>query len=253
MVRALKERLPEEHIVYLGDTARVPYGTKSAEVVRHYAHNCAAHLVAAGAKALVIACNTASAVAVDSLAEAFDVPVTGVINPGAAWVAEHSRFGRIGVIGTHGTISSGRYQEKIAKARPNAVISTQACPLFVPLAEEGLGAHAATRLLAEDYLAPLKAAEVDSLVLGCTHYPLLKDVIAQVMGEGVDIIDSATVVAAHVHAMLEDAALLHEGPVSQDQYFTSDKGERFAEIGEHFLGAKLPPVQWVDLAMSQKP
>ena len=177
VLHALTDLLPNESVLYLGDTARVPYGTKSAAVVEAYAIRCAGFLVNQGAKAIVIACNTASAVAVDSIRQKFNIPVVGVIGPGADVACAYTQNGRIGVMGTQGTIQSGAYQAAIERNRPGSAVIGQPCPLLVPLAEEDLVEHTAARLLAEDYLKPLLEADIDTLVLGCTHYPLFKDLL----------------------------------------------------------------------------
>jgi len=247
VVRAIRERLPHESILYLGDTARVPYGTKSADVVRRYAVNCARFLADQGAKAIVVACNTAGAVAVPEIERALALPVIGVIEPGARLAAAHS-VGRIGVIGTEGTIRSGRYQAIIKEAAPNARVFATPCPLFVPLAEEGMAGHAVTATLASEYLAPLLADRIDTLVLGCTHYPLLRSVIGATCGEAVEIIDSASAVAEATEQLL-DANDLRAAPdaAGSAHFFATDVGDRFARVGRWFLGSELKSVDWIDV------
>lgn len=247
VVRALVDRLPDEPLLYLGDTARVPYGTKSAGVVRRYAHNCSKFLIERGAKIVVVACNTASAVAIPSLAEAFELPVIGVIEPGANLAAQRSATGRIGVIGTEGTIRSGRYQELIRAAAPNAQVITGACPLLVPLAEEGMTDHAATRIVANEYLAPLLAENIDTLVLGCTHYPVLRELIQEICGESVTIIDSATAVAESVAQLLEKQSLSATSPSPQHRFYATDVSQRLERVGSLFLGKPLGEVELVDV------
>ncbi len=244
---AIRARLPHEALLYLGDTARVPYGTKSPEVVRRYAKTCARFLVEKGAKLVVVACNTATAHGLPALEAELEVPVLGVILPGAELAARASKAGRIGVIGTEGTVASGSYQDALRLLAPSAHVVARPCPLFVPLAEEGLVAHQATRLLATDYLAPLIAERIDALVLGCTHYPILKAVIAEVVGPGVEIIDSATAVAGAVAAVLERNQLASAKKTERDLFFATDVGQRFARVGRAFLGDVIDAVHTVDL------
>ncbi|WP_407062918.1 glutamate racemase [Chloracidobacterium aggregatum] len=181
--RALRARLPQESFVYLGDTARIPYGTRSPETVCAYARQDAAFLLACGVKLIVIACNTASSVALDLLQANSPVPVVGVIEPGARQAAAVTRCGHIGVIGTEATMASAAYPRAIRRIAPAVRVTSQSCPLFVPLVEEGWAQHPVTATVAAEYLTPLREAEVDTLVLGCTHYPVLEDVIRRVMGK----------------------------------------------------------------------
>jgi glutamate racemase len=249
VVRSLMARLPAEHLVYLGDTARVPYGTKSAEVVTRYALNAARFLLQRPLKALVIACNTASAAGLPTLQRELSVPVIGVIEPGARAAAQATRSGRIGVIGTPGTIRSEAYQRALKALLPASSVLARACPLFVPLAEEGwtAGGDEVVRLVAERYLADLKRAEVDTLVLGCTHYPLLREALGRVMGPGVTLVDSAQATADEVAALLEKRGALRLGGEGERRYHVTDLPERFAEVGAGFLGRDLPHVEQVDL------
>lgn len=244
---ALSKRLPGEQLVYLGDTARVPYGTKSPDVIRRYAVRCSQFLVTLGAKILVIACNTASACAVDSVRETLDRPVVGVIEPGARLAARTTKNGRVGVIGTESTIASGSYQRALADIDPHIRTFAAPCPLFVPLAEEGLTGHAATRLLAEEYLHPLVAKDIDTLVLGCTHYPLLSSVIEDVCGSGVAIINSADAVAEGVAECLSGADLANDTEPDAHRFFATDVSTRVKRVGGAFLGSTLGEVELVDL------
>lgn len=248
VVRRFVEALPDEPMVYLGDTARVPYGTKSPETVIRYAHACARTLMQRRLKLLIVACNTASAHALDSLRACLDLPVIGVIAPGAAAAAETTRNGRIGVIGTAGTIRSGAYQSEIAALLPDAQVFTQACPLFVPLAEEGWTAGEAPRLIAETYLAELTSRDIDTLVLGCTHYPLLHDVIAEVLGPGVTLVDSALETAraaAETLAAMGLTAAASGAPPAR-HFMASDAPEGLTQAGRRFLGYDIDHVEWVD-------
>jgi glutamate racemase len=237
--KVLEAALPHEGFVYLGDTARVPYGTRSAETVVRYSLEAARFLAEHDVKMLVVACNSASSVALEALAAEVPVPVIGVIEPGARRAAELTTHGRIGVVGTRGTIASEAYPPAIRALRPDAEVISRACPLFVPLAEEGWTDHEVARRVAEVYLEPMKAAGVDTLVLGCTHYPLLKWVIGRVMGEDVRLVDSAEAVAAEVGERLGDDPDLAAGegrgaPVNH--FFVTDAPEPFLAVAERFLG-----------------
>ncbi|MEP6691708.1 MAG: glutamate racemase, partial [Gemmatimonadaceae bacterium] len=214
VVRELMRQLPTESIIYFGDTARVPYGPKSPDTVCRYSLEIAGWLRDHGVKAIVVACNTATAHALPVLRERVDLPIIGVIEPGARAATRTSRTHRIGVIGTAGTIASGAYQRAIHALSPTAVVDAIACPLFVPLVEEGWLDTDATRLIAREYLEPLVGERVDTLVLGCTHYPLLKPLIAETMGDGVALIDSAAETAAETARVLGERNLLRGADVA---------------------------------------
>ena len=247
VVRRIQERLPEESIIYLGDTARVPYGTKSPETVIRYAKACAAILTARDVKLMVVACNTASAFAVDALREHLDIPVLGVIEPGAQAAVRATRNGRIGVIGTQGTIGSGRYTDSIHALAPDVAVFARPCPLFVPLAEEGWTEGSVPETVARTYLEPLLEQGIDTLVLGCTHYPLLKSVIARIAGETVTLVDSADETAAVVQYTLDAMDLRGTAPlIPQFRFFVSDAPEMFMQVGQRFLGHTLQDTEWVD-------
>ena len=243
--RAILEALPGLETAYLGDTARVPYGTKSAAVVTQYSLNNARFLVRQGIDMLVVACNTASAVALPALREAFSIPVLGVVEPGARVAARSSRSGRIGVIGTQGAVSSGAYQRALMALRPGAEVVARACPLFVPLAEEGWTDpdDEVVRRVVERYLAPLREAGVDALVLGCTHYPLLRPAIAAAL-PGVLLVDSAEAVAAEVRERFPAAA---EPGTAAHRFFVTDTPERFLGVAGRFLGRPVPAAEHVDV------
>lgn len=248
--QALAQRLPDEPIVYLGDTARVPYGTKSPEAVTRYALNCAALLVQRGIKLLVVACNTASAYGLEALRERLPLPVVGVIEPGARSAADATQTGRIGVIGTAGSIGSGAYQEALVRYAPGAQVFCRACPLFVPLAEEGWTTGAVPLEAARTYLEPLREEGIDTLLLGCTHYPILRAVIAEAIGEGVQLVDSACSTAAAVEEMLEAMDLRCPAGQVQDTrhaFLVTDDPSRFAATARHFLGGGLVFAEWVNL------
>jgi glutamate racemase len=251
VMRALKARLPRESFLYLGDTARLPYGTKSAETVTRYALQAARALLAHDIALLVVACNTASAAALPALAEALaPLPVVGVIQPGAAAAVAAAPDGPIAVIATEGTVKGGAYVRAIQAIAPAMPVVQQAAPLFVALAEEGLASGAIARLAAERYLTPLLSTvpRPKGLVLGCTHFPVLKDVIAQVAGGDVAIIDSAETTAEAVENILSEKGLLAAGPGSS-RFLCTDAPGRFAHLGEIFLGEPIDPgsVTLVDL------
>lgn len=248
VVRELAARLPHESIVYLGDTARVPYGTKSRDTVIRYARACTRQLLDRDAKMVVVACNTATAQALEVLRDELPIPVVGVVEPGARRAVAASRTKRIGVIGTAGTIGSGAYQSVIAGLDRDASIFVQACPLFVPLAEEGWLEGEVPEAAARTYLAPLLAAEIDTLVLGCTHYPLLRDVIGAAAGPEVTLVDSAEATADAV-ADLCAAMGGHDatGDPVRHTYLVTDAPESFFALGRRFLGYDLERVEWVDI------
>ena len=243
VARALFERLPKESVIYFGDTARVPYGPKSPETVRRYSAEILAYLVKRGVKAVVVACNTSTAHALDHLKASASVPVVGVIEPGARAAVAATKSGTIGVIGTAGTIASGAYERAIRTLRPDARVHAQACPLFVPLVEEGWFDHPATELIAREYLEPLKQAKVDVLVLGCTHYPLLKPLLSRVMGPGVTLVDSAEETAMAVASELEVRGLLSTGGSHDHLFVVSDDEPHFRKVGARFLGEKIKKVE----------
>jgi glutamate racemase len=248
VLREIIRVLPQEDTIYFGDTARVPYGTKSPETVARYAAEITSFLVHRDIKLLVVACNTASAVALSSLKRAFPIPVVGVIEPGARRAVDLTRSGCIGVIGTAATIRSSAYTRAIKRLKPDACVLTRACPLFVPLAEEGWTANEVARLTAKNYLLELRESGVDTLVLGCTHYPLLKPIIAEVMGAGVTLVDSAEETARTVADILEKKKLLR--PVAEKgnhHYFVSDVPAGFIRVGNRFLGDRLGDVYQVNL------
>lgn len=248
VVRALRHHLPGENIVYLGDTARVPYGNRSPETVIRYARACVGVLLQQGIKLLVVACNTATAHALPTLEKELQVPLIGVLDPGSRAAAAHTKRGRIGVIGTRGTISSGVYQAALARLAPNAHILARACPMFVPLAEEGWLEGPIPTQIAETYLSDLRKIEVDSLLLACTHYPLLINTIQKVMGPEVTVVDSADATAQTVAAALERLGIKNP---SQGRgtllSLVTDAPQRFSETGRTFLGESIGRVEWVDL------
>jgi len=245
---AIMRRLPHESLIYLGDTARVPYGTKSADTVIRYAKSCAGILVERGIKLLVVACNTASAYALDALHKELTIPVLGVIEPGARRAVAASHSGRIGVIGTVGTIRSERYLKTIKSLEPSSRVFCKACPLFVPLAEEGWTTGSVPLLTASTYLAELLHQEIDTLVLGCTHYPLLKRVIAETVGPGVTLVDSAEATSEAVQETLaQHGACRPAGPPPLRSFLVTDDPASFARIGRRFLNDAIDSIEWVDV------
>jgi len=253
--RALHERLPTERYVYLGDTARVPYGTKSLATVERYAIENARFLVSRGVKLLVVACNTASALAIPAVRAAVNVPVVGMIGPGArAAVREAAGAGAVGVVATESTVKSGAYSKAIHALAPAVEIYERACPLFVGLAEEGWADSEVARMVAEEYLGELRGRGVAALVMGCTHYPILRRVIQEAVGEGVRLIDSGEAAAEAVESLIDREDLrrtatqelrdLREAGAHArylcddlDHFYVTDAAERFAHVAERFLGA----------------
>jgi len=248
VARELLRQLPGESLVYFGDTARVPYGPKSPATVQRYSHEIAQWLAEQGVKAIVVACNTATAHALDSLQRAFAMPVIGVVNPGARAATHASRARRIGVIGTEGTIASGAYVRAIHAIDPDAHVVARACPLLVPLVEEGWLDTEPTRLIAREYLGPLLAGNVDTLVLGCTHYPLLKPLLADLAGPGVRLIDSAEETAAETRRILIERDLCApDGRTRTHRFVASDAPDHFLRQGQRFLGASIECVEKLTL------
>ncbi|PLX82361.1 MAG: glutamate racemase [Desulfuromonas sp.] len=245
--KEVRRLLSGEQLIYLGDTARVPYGTKSPRTVLRYSLEAAAFLDRQRVKLLVVACNTASAVALDELEERFSLPVVGVIEPGARRAAAVTRNRRVGVIGTEGTIKSGAYTRAIHALDPGIEVHAVACPLFVPLTEEGWAEHPVARLVASEYLAPLLERDIDTLVLGCTHYPLLKSTLHQVLGEGIELVDSAEQTALRVSELLTGRGLCRRTPPDPSMLFVTDVPTRFERVGGSFLGAPLRDVMQVEL------
>ena len=244
-VRELFRTLPGESVVYFGDTARLPYGSKSRETVTRFSLEIAAFLVRHDVKCLLVACNTSSAHALDTLSERLDVPVVGVIEPAVHAALEASPRGGIGVIGTLGTIGSGAYTNAIAARRPEARVVSQACPLFVPLIEEGWLAHEVTRAVATEYLAALAKEPLETLILGCTHYPLIAPLIADLMGPSVRLIDSGAEAARAAAELLRARDLLAAGP-ARHQFYVSDQPRNFERMAQSFLGRPIPQTTVVD-------
>jgi glutamate racemase len=248
VVREMIGQLPNESIIYFGDTARVPYGPKSPDTVLRYSREITSYLIGQGVKALVVACNTATAHALPALREEFAIPIIGVIEPGARAAVGSTKTNRIGVIGTAGTIKSRAYEKEIKKLLPNANVTAQACALFAPLVEEGWLDSEVTRAVARNYLAPIVSAEVDTLVLGCTHYPLMKTVIGNVVGREVRLIDSAYETARETGQVLRANGLEMATPdTARYRFIASDAPDTFLALGQTFLGSSIDRVETLTL------
>ncbi len=247
VVKEMRRLLPKESIVYVGDTARVPYGTKSPATIRRYALQISFFLLQRRVKAIVVACNTASAVALRAL-RSLPIPVIGVIDPGARAAVMASDSNRIGVIGTPATVASHAYRRAIESYAPNAKVWESACPLFVPLVEEGWQDHAVTKQVVREYLAPVLTRKIDTLVLGCTHYPLLKKALGSVAGPRVKLIDSAEETAREVETLLRRTGKLNDsGRPGRTDYFVTDNPASFSRLGGKFLGVGLPNARRLSL------
>lgn len=236
--KALHRRLPKEHLIYFGDTAHVPYGSKSKDAVTAFSLAIGSHLVKKGIKLLVVACNTASALALPELRKALKIPVIGVIEPGARAAAGATRNRKIAVIATEATVASGAYPKALKGLRAMSV----ACPLFVPLVEEGWWSHPVTREVAKEYLKPLKRSGADTLILGCTHYPLIKPLLGKIAGPSVRLIDSAEAVASEVQGVLESQDLASDAKKGRVEFQVSDGPKRFLRLAHAFLGYRVPAV-----------
>ena len=236
VMHSLVEALPAENFIYLGDTGRYPYGNKSPETVTRYSLENAVFLVEKGIKLLVVACNAASSVALAALRGECSVPVIGVIEPGAKAAASRTANGRVGVIGTEVTIASGAYTRALRRLRPDLEIYTRACPLFVPLAEEGWTDNEVAKATVALYLESLAKSGIDTLILGCTHYPLLKRGIAGFLGKKVALVDSAEETAREVAATLDEAGLRRRRGRGKSSFFVTDVPDRFVRVGRRFLG-----------------
>ena len=246
VVKALMAQLPNESIVYFGDTARVPYGSKSKATIVKFSLENVEFLLRFGVKSIVIACNTASSWALPTLRRYFRVPIVGVIRPGARAAVRLTRNRRIGVIGTQATIRSQAYELELKRLNPAVTVFSQSCPLFVPLVESGWMTGDVCEQIARLYLRPLKAARVDTLILGCTHYPLLTRTIAAVMGPQVQLVDSAIQTASEVKGLLDSNEWGTNGHAApRHRFFVTDEPQQFHELGRQFLGRPLPPVERV--------
>lgn len=245
VMHQLMQILPKEQFIYFGDTARIPYGNKSSETIIQYSLENTLWLIKKEIKLLIIACNTASAHALAKMKEIFPIPILGVIEAGAEKAVEVSPHQQIAVLGTKGTIQSGAYQTAILKRSPQATILPIACPLFVPLVEEQWFHHRSTRLIVEEYLKPIKKNKIDTVLLGCTHYPLLRTLIQEELGEDVRIVDSASTCANHVAKELKQQSLLSPFLLNPHEYFVSDDPEKFRILAEGLFGQAISKVELV--------
>ena len=243
VAHAIMRQLPGESLVYFGDTARVPYGPKSPDTVRRYSTEIGFYLLEQGVKAIVVACNTATAHALPQLRDELPIPVIGVVDPGARAAVKATRTGHIGVIATAGTVRSGAYVRAIHAVAPDANVTALACPLLVPLVEEGWTDREATRLVAREYLESIMHDEIDTLVLGCTHYPLLKPLIAEVVGPRVRLIDSAEETAADTRRMLAEFNLTAPPATASYRFIASDDPQQFLTLGQRFFGETIERVE----------
>lgn len=242
--KAIREAFPGEDLIYFGDTARVPYGPKSQNTIIEYSVQNSRFLLQKGIKILVVACNTSSSVALPRLREIADIPFIGVIEPGAGMAARLTRNKRVGVIGTQGTVRSLAYKTAIEKILPQAEVFSLACPLFVPLVEEGWLDHPSSRDIVREYLGFFADKDIDTLVLGCTHYPLLKKLIQDVMGEDVALVDSAAAIAGYLGELIPSPSDEQPGT---DSFFVSDNEAKFAEIADRILGREVTRLRKVSL------
>ncbi|MBX3007280.1 MAG: glutamate racemase [Melioribacteraceae bacterium] len=248
VVKSFLRTMPNENLVYFGDTARVPYGSKSNDTVIEYSLQAANFLLRKNIKLLVVACNTASSVALTELRKFLTIPVIGMIEPGAKLALMETRNKKIGVIGTNATINNKAYSHELKKLNPKLKVFEKACPLFVPLAEEGWTDHKATELIAKEYLSEFKEKDIDTLILGCTHYPILSDIIQKVVGKKVNLVDSGTPSARLVEDYLNGRGIrnqsVHHG---QSEFYVSDMPTKFRDIAEKFLGKKISQLHKVEL------
>lgn len=238
VVREIMRQMPNERIIYFGDTARVPYGSKSKETIIRFSKQIARFLQTHQVKTIVVACNTASAYAMEELEKTLDIPVIGVVKPGAKMAAEITKNGKIGVIATEGTIGSGLYHKYIKSLKEDATIYGKACPLFVPLVEEGLWEDSVTEEIAQRYLSELVSLDMDTLILGCTHYPLIRSVIGQVVGDKVTLVNPAYETAVALKQLLQENNLLRENMhIEEDahQFFVSDGAEKFKRFADSII------------------
>lgn len=250
VVKELSRLLPNEKIIYFGDTGRVPYGNKSKETIVHYSLQVAYFLMKKKIKMLVVACNTASSVSLPTLKRHFHIPVLGVIEPGARSAIEATGTKNIGVIGTLGTVKSGAYKKALKKINSSVKVYQNACPLFVHLAEDGWNKNKIARLISDEYLKPFKGKGIDTLILGCTHYPILKDVIQQSAGKKVQLIDSGKETAKEVKRILEKKNMLNKSKSAeknQSVFYVSDLPHKFKEVSQRFLARELKKVHKVVL------
>ena len=250
VLKEIYNKFPHESTVYLGDTARVPYGIRSPETVTRYSFENTRFLFSKEVKMIVVACNTVSSVSLEAIKTSVPVPVIGVIEPGAKAAVAATENKKVGIIGTEATIKSGAYARAIMALDNSIEVFGIACPLFVPLVEEGWTGGKIAEMVAQEYLQEMKRKDIDTLVLGCTHYPLLKGMIAAVMGKGVNLIDSAVETAGEIETILGDLSLLNRsGRSISREFYVTDSPEKFITVGERFLGEQLRHIKKIELEM----
>ncbi len=250
VLKEIFDKLPGENTIYLGDTARVPYGSRSPETVTRYSFENTRFLSSKNVKILVIACNTASSVSLSAVRKSFPVPVVGVIEPGARAAAAATKKKRIGVIGTEATVRSSSYTMAIQAIDPSIEVFGIPCPLFVPLVEEGWTDGQITEMVADRYLADMRKKDIDTLVLGCTHYPLLKHVFSKIMGNNVTLIDSAIETAREISRILEVQGLMNiSGQLVRHEFYVTDSPQKFLSVGQRFLGRTIESIEKIQLEM----
>ena len=252
VLKEIKNMVPNEKLIYFGDSGRTPYGTKSKETVIKYTIQDIRFLLSHDIKMIVIACNTASACSLDIVKQRFDIPIIDVVGPGSLAAVNYTKNNKVGVIGTNATIASGVYETAINKSNKSIEVSSKACPLFVPLAEEGWWDNEITRLTASNYLEPLKNEGIDTLVLGCTHYPLLQGTISKVMGNKVVLVSSALEAAKAVKRSLEELNISCERNIDVScEFYTSDSVEKFIQLGSSIIGKRIKRVEKIDIEKYQ--
>lgn len=247
VTREIMRQIPNEEIIYFGDTARVPYGSKSKDTIIGFSRQIVKFLRTKGVKAIVIACNTATAFALETLSQENDIPIIGVVEPGAKMAAETTKNGRIGVIGTEGTINSSIYTRCIHKFNPNTQVFSKACPLFVPLVEEGLLYDPVTVEIAERYFSELKGYEIDTLVLGCTHYPLIRHTLQKVAGEDVTLVNPAYETAVRLKKVLQKKGIMRTAAPGEHQFYVSDGAEKFQAFANTILPCRVIETQDINI------
>lgn len=247
VAREIMRQIPNESIIYFGDTARVPYGSKSKETIITYSRQIVQFLLTKQVKAVVIACNTASAFALETLQEEFDIPMIGVVKPGAKVAAETTQNHRVGIIGTHGTVKSDIYKTYIHELNPEIEVYSKACPLFAPLVEEGWLNDPITYEIATRYLNELMQDDIDTLVLGCTHYPLIRKTVQKIMGEGVNLVNPAYETAISLRSVLEENNLTNDGQSVQHKFYVSDGAEKFKSFASTILPCEVEETKDINI------
>lgn len=251
VAREIMRQIPQERIVYFGDTARVPYGSKSKDTLIRYTRQIIRFLKTRGVKAIVVACNTASAVALEAVKDELDIPIIGVVRPGAKVAVEATKNKKIGIIGTETTVNSGMYVKLIQELLPDAQVMGKACPLFVPLVEEGWTKDPVTQEVARRYLADLQKSEIDTLILGCTHYPLLRHMVGDIMGDGVNLVNPAYETALELRDLLEKDGIANDGEnknfENPYEFFVSDAAEKFKTFANSILPCDVTSIKQINI------